>query len=518
MKIASKLRLSAGLAVLSVFVLAAVSTWSYTRIQDLREQIESIDAMRSRANEIYLLTSELLLHRSARAEQQWRRTHEAFTTRLDAVTVDLEPRAKPLLVEVRRRNKALGIIFPRLSESVLIAESRTDQLDEAMRFRFGRVLRELGAIQSLLSQVERYFFEFRDRTIDTVALIVAAGVMIILTAGAVVSVGFIPRLGKQVMELRAVIQSIGAGNLSQSVPVDSRDEIGDVFREVDRMRQGLLESTEQLQQANRQLAGAKAHLETRVEERTAELATANKELESFAYAVSHDLRAPLRSIHGFAQALLEDYGDKLDEQGQDFTKRLQAASVRLGSQIDGILRLSRVSRAKIGHKKVDLSRMASGVLEELKRTDPERSIEIKIEPNIVVIGDEALLRVALQNLLENSWKFTSGKTKPRIELGTERSNGHLSYYVRDNGAGFDMAYSDKLFKPFQRLHSTREFKGDGIGLATVARVVHRHDGKVWAESSPGNGTTVHFTISARPSQGTGGNSVRAEPLDGAREG
>jgi signal transduction histidine kinase len=231
-----------------------------------------------------------------------------------------------------------------------------------------------------------------------------------------------------------------------------------------------------------------------LQQRAAELEATNKELESFSYSVSHDLRAPLRSIDGFSLALLEDNSDRLDGAGKDYLRRIRAASERMAQLIDDLLNLSRVARRAITRETVDLSAMADSIVGELQRTEPERRVAFSANKSLIVDGDERLLRVALENLLGNAWKFTGKCVQPKIEFGVKQDNGTPAYFVRDNGAGFDIAYADKLFGPFQRLHAVTEFKGTGIGLATVQRIVHRHGGRVWAESEVGKGATFYFTL------------------------
>ncbi len=236
------------------------------------------------------------------------------------------------------------------------------------------------------------------------------------------------------------------------------------------------------------------HAEEQIRRYTAQLVASNRELESFSYSVSHDLRSPLRAIDGFSQALLEDYGNSLDQEGQDFLNRIRRNVDRMGTLIDDLLRLSSVFRSEIQYTTVDLSAIAHEVLRELQSLDPERSANIVITPNAKVSADATLMRIVLTNLLQNAWKFTSRRTTASIEFGRSQAHGQIIYFVRDNGAGFDMAYAKMLFGVFQRLHSTHEFPGTGIGLATVQRTIHRHGGTVWAEGAVDQGATVYFTV------------------------
>jgi signal transduction histidine kinase len=258
-------------------------------------------------------------------------------------------------------------------------------------------------------------------------------------------------------------------------------------------------SLQQLTAQAEALRASEARLEARVAQRTQELTYANQELESFSYSVSHDLRAPLRAIDGFSQALLEDEGERLTAQGRHLLQRLRAAATRMGQLIDDLLQLSRVGRSEMQRDRVDLSALAHQVAEELQRSEPGRDVRFDIAEGLEAQGDARLLRVALENLLGNAWKFTSRCPTARIELFVENREGRPLYTVRDNGVGFNMAYAGKLFSPFQRLHKATDFPGAGIGLATVQRIVHRHGGSIEAEAGPGTGATFRFTLGeARP--------------------
>ena len=225
-----------------------------------------------------------------------------------------------------------------------------------------------------------------------------------------------------------------------------------------------------------------------------ELERANKELEAFSYSVSHDLRAPLRHVDGFSQILLEDYGEKLDEEGRRYLQQVREASQQMAQLIDDLLNLSRVTRTELRKEPVDLSQMSEQIAETLKKTEPDRKAEFVIERGLVTEGDARLLRVLLDNLLGNAWKYAGKKDLAKIEFGQTTRDGQTVYHVRDNGAGFDMTYVHKLFGVFQRLHPLSDFPGTGIGLGTVQRIVHRHGGQVWAESVVGQGATFYFTL------------------------
>ncbi len=236
-------------------------------------------------------------------------------------------------------------------------------------------------------------------------------------------------------------------------------------------------------------------VQTEIQGVNAELFTANKELEAFSYSVSHDLRAPLRAIDGFSHALLEDCADKLDDDGRGYLNRIRAAAQRMGLLIDDLLNLSRLSRAPLRKQNVDISALAGSIASDLQATQPERKIDLRIEGGLKATADPGLLRVVLENLLNNAWKFTSKRECAHIEFGMTPGNGTPIYFIRDDGAGFDPAYADRLFGAFQRLHAMSEFAGTGVGLATVQRIVRRHGGRIWAESAVDHGATFSFTLS-----------------------
>ena len=281
---------------------------------------------------------------------------------------------------------------------------------------------------------------------------------------------------------------------SVRAPKFGADELGTLTDAFNQMLGRIEEQKKELQQHAMKLEQRVAERTAELERRAVELQAANSELDAFAYSVSHDLRAPLRSIDGFSQVLLEDYGAQLDEAGRDSLQRVRAATQRMATLIDDLLKLARVSRAEMRTERVDLSGMARDVVADIQRTTPDRQVEFAIAPGLEAEGDARLLRVVLDNLLRNGWKYTGKQPQPRVEFTAVDENGDRVFVIKDNGAGFDMKYANKLFGVFQRLHSTAEFEGTGVGLATVRRIINRHGGRIWAEGVVDQGATFYFTL------------------------
>jgi signal transduction histidine kinase len=296
-----------------------------------------------------------------------------------------------------------------------------------------------------------------------------------------------------VRSLRAVsegVERLASGDFAHEIEVPQGDEIGDLAREANRTAARLREYREQADRESR--LAAEALVEARRQARAAEVA--NQELEAFSYSVSHDLRAPLRRIDGFSQALIEDDADRLSAKGTEHLGRIRAGAQRMAELIDDLLRLSRVSRGEFKKDRVDLSATVGLVIAELRKANPERAVEVVVQDGVTVVADARLVRIVLENLLGNAWKFTSKTERARVEFGSRHGDDGTVYFVKDNGAGFDMKYASRLFGAFQRLHAEKEFPGTGIGLATVQRIVQRHGGRIWVEASVGSGATFQFTL------------------------
>lgn len=324
------------------------------------------------------------------------------------------------------------------------------------------------------SQIQRYFY----------MMLTALGIVSVVSV--LVAMVMQKAVTEPIFALASTAKSIATDrDFSMRAEKISDDEIGQMVDAFNAMLGAI-------QQRDLELLSHKSELETKVEERTSELKAANQELEAFSYSVSHDLRSPLRAIDGFSQALLEDYADQLDSAALGYLERVRMASQRMGVLIDSMLWLSRVTRQEIVTRKVDFSQICEEVVRDIQDRDPAREVSVTVQAEMSMRCDARLMRIVVTNLVDNAFKYTQKTTIPEIAIGCKEG----VFFIKDNGAGFDMRYVDKLFGAFQRLHSKEEFEGTGIGLATVARVVHRHGGDIWAESELGVGATFYFTVPA----------------------
>ncbi len=376
-----------------------------------------------------------------------------------------------LLVDDQPANLlALEAMLQGLGQNLVKAESGREALKRLLTHDFAVILLDVKMPDMDGFETAALIRE-RDKSRDTPIIFLTAADKTHTEAVRGYAVGAVDYL------VKPVVPEFVRSKVSVFVELAKKTEL--LRRQADRLREG--------EQAARDLAEARAELVRELEHK-------NQELESFSYAVSHDLRAPLRRIEAFSRAVMESQESRLDEAGQRFFDRIQEASRQMSQLIDDVLRLSKVSRAELRQQDVDLSGLAAAILDRIRESEPGRSVEARIRPGVSVVGDGHLLRIALTNLLENAWKFTAREPAARIEFGLTSVAGEPTYFVRDNGAGFDMTYVDRLFGPFQRLHLASEFPGSGIGLATVRRIIHRLGGRVWAEGMVGQGATFHFTL------------------------
>lgn len=381
------------------------------------------------------------------------------------------------------------------SDRTIVASSLTTDLGQTLtdlnnREQHQWKIREINNASGLLGILA---IEFSDRKLtsaytearDLGVTIALLGMIIIASVG--ILVGFL--LTRRLEIITQTAKRLSKGDFSARTQIQGQDELGTLARTFDEMTVNLQEANNQIQQLNKDL-------EMRVHERTAELRSVNQELESFAYSVSHDLRTPLRAIDGYSHALGEDYGDRLDKEGKEYLDRVRKGAQRMGILIDDLLQLSRINRVELEKKEVDLRIVAEEVIEELKAGDPNKKVDIKIGHDLKVFGDPQLLRVLMDNLLGNAWKFTGRESVASMIFDHDTKNPNV-FYVRDNGVGFSKSNENKLFGAFERLHNISEFPGSGVGLATVKRIVNRHGGEVWAEAQEGEGATFFFTLTPK---------------------
>lgn len=313
--------------------------------------------------------------------------------------------------------------------------------------------------------------------------------LLCLIAALLASSGFRRAVARPIVELAKIAHDISRNKdyAIRATPTGGADEIAMMIAAFNEM-------LGQIQQRDDALHLARNELEQRVHDRTAELEAVNKELEAFSYSVAHDLRGPLDTMDGFSYILLTQYASKLDAEGREYLELLRSGSRRMGALIDDLLNLSRITISVMHRQVVDLGTIAREVTDDLRKSEPDRKVEIVVGRNLIADGDANLLRIVLDNLLRNAWKYSSRHKSSRIEFGATPFDGGRAYFVRDDGAGFDPGHADRLFKPFQRLHAESDFTGTGIGLSTVARIIQRHGGKVWADGAPEQGATFYFTL------------------------
>ena len=308
-------------------------------------------------------------------------------------------------------------------------------------------------------------------------------------------------MSRPIAQLSACATALKNGDDSVRATIETSDELGDLALSFNSMIEAIRVRTKDLEEALEELYQLNIALEDKVQKRTAQLESANSELESFNYSASHDLRAPLTRLAGFCDALREEYGEKIDEQGIYYIDRIAATGVQMDRVLSALLTLYQVQQREMIPRRLDISELVSAVAASLRQREPEREVSFNIQESVMVYGDMKLLWLALENLLGNAWKFTKGKPEARIDFGTVEKDGKATCFITDNGAGFDMTYYEKLFKPFQRLHNSDEFSGTGVGLAIVQRILSRHGGRIWLESSEGVGTTCYFFLPKGPDDG-----------------
>jgi signal transduction histidine kinase len=478
MNIATKERLVTGMGLAAIGIIAAMIWWTHSEVENATRQRRVTVEIARGLTDLRLVTFEYRLYHNERTRVQW----GAVSDRVDRLIANARfvvPAQMEILADLRETRAASRRLFAELT-AARGADRADAPLDEASR-RFEAQL--LG--QLLTYEQESYTRAYRLNSLATeritdaqrqVSIVILAGLALI--AAIIVGTSWFLRRNvlAPIAALRQATREVAAGNWDFVLGQRGDDEIGELSKNFDAMTKSLRESFAQVERSNQGLAAL------------------NEELKAFSYSVSHDLRGPLRSMDGFSLALLEDYGDKLDAEGRDALERIRGASQRMGGLIDDLLRLSQVTRAELNVTRVDLSAIAHEIAAGIVSEQPGRTVEWAIQPGLSVRADAPLMRIVMQNLLQNAWKFTGKTDQPVIRVGALEREGKMSYFVADNGVGFDMAHAQSLFGAFQRLHHAGDFPGTGIGLAIVQRIIRRHDGTVWAEAKEGEGATFFFSV------------------------
>lgn len=476
MKIRTKGWLTTAATFGAIVLIGAMATWAQAELRDASQQRRQTAEVAQALRDLQLVSFEFLLHRLDRSRAQEALAWQRLSSLLPQLRFAEDAESARLADDLRERLAQTHRLF---GEFQVASDQRHADPEVQRRFEAQLSSQLLLMQQDNLTDVSHLTVHASERieTAQRRMLGVIIGGLALLALTSAVGAWLIQRnVLRPVARLEQATREIAAGNWTFQLQTDRADEIGELSRHFDAMTRALRNSFAQVERSNE------------------ELTTLNRELESFSYSVSHDLRAPLRSMDGFSLALLEDYGDRIDDEGRDHLQRIRAASQRMGRLIDDLLGLSRVTRAELNLRPVDMSAMAREIADTLSRQKPARHVRWEIADGIVVQADRALLQVALQNLMENAWKFTGKTAEPLIRVGAERQGDHLVGHVADNGAGFDMAYVSRLFGAFQRLHHEAEYPGTGIGLATVQRVFRRHGGDVWVQAAPGRGATFYFSL------------------------
>lgn len=478
MKIASKERLATSALLAVIGVIAAAVWWTEVEVEDARRERRQASEIASAMTSQRLVTFDYVLNRHERARMQM----EGASQRVDnliAASIFSGKAELDALAAMRAKRVQIRQLFGELVsaagnvDSDVLSASLSRPFESQLLSRLATLQQDNLAAAARLSTLTTLRSSV---ALERLVFVIVSGLALI----ALVKIGVSWLIHRDVLtpvaRLQHAAQQVAAGNWGVAFGEGGTDEIGQLTRDLSSMTRSLRASLRQVERSNQDLAAA------------------NRELEAFSYSVSHDLRAPLRSMDGFSLALLEDYGDKLDEEGKDALNRIRGASQRMGHLIDDLLRLSQVTRAELKVKLMDLSEVAHAIADAPQGDLPGRPVEWKIEEGMTAIADKELMRIVLQNLLQNAQKFTGKKTNAAIRVGSQIRDGRKVYFVADNGAGFDMQHATRLFGAFQRMHHAEDFPGTGIGLAIAQRVIQKHGGQIWAEAKIGEGATFYFTI------------------------
>jgi signal transduction histidine kinase len=501
MKIRTRLKIMTAASITIVVIMTLLLYWSQHRLTEATKVNDIADEIVNSVLERTILRSDYLRNDNQRAKVQWLSKQNQIGTLIKKAASQFDSAdGRKIISNMQKDNDETAAVFQKIV-------ANRDSLSNGVRQQA-----QANDIENKL--VSQLLLKTYDTIDETRRLQAASNVLMISTQknAALVSLAFLITLtlfmiivawslgrviGKGIEHLQQGAAAIGAGNLQYTIPLTIGDEFAEVAGAFNTMSGKLAESHAALKQEieERKRAAYKIEqLNLDLNQTVLQLQAANQELEAFAYSVSHDLRAPLRAMSGFSEALVEDFGDQLNGEARSYLDEIVFGSRHMGQLIDGLLTLSRSTRGELRRDLIDLSAMADRIRSELEKAEPERRVEWRIEPGLSARGDKHMIELVMRNLLGNAWKYSAGKAEPVIRVYAEMENDERFFCVADNGAGFDMAHADKLFQPFQRLHRQDEFPGIGIGLATSQRIINRHGGSIHGTGEPGKGATLKFSL------------------------
>jgi signal transduction histidine kinase len=502
MKISTRLHILTAVSAALVVIIALLFYWSQQRLATANKAKNLADEIVSSVFERNTLRNDYLNNDNQRAKDLWFSKQNQLRDLLKSAPDNLVSICdREIFTDILEEIEGSSAIFQQILKNrenakkgvhlQAQADENQNRLVAQLLLKFLNTIADARKLQVAGNEL----IESTQKTAAAVSLsiIVTVSLFVIIVAW---SLGRI--ISKGVKNLQMGAASIGAGNFHHTIPLTGGDEFANVAVAFNTMTVKLAESHAALEQdilARMRAANEIEGLNKELNHTISQLQGANQELEAFAYSVSHDLRAPLRAMSSFSEALIEDYGDKLVGEARDYLGEIVIGSRHLGQLIDGLLTLSRSTRGELRHDRVDISEMTVRIRSELEKFDPERCVKWVIDPCLRVVGDSRMIEVVMRNLLDNAWKYTGGVAEPLISVYAEQKEGRETFFcVADNGAGFDMAHAENLFKPFQRLHRQNEFPGIGIGLATSQRIVHRHGGSINATGTPHEGAIFRFSL------------------------
>ncbi len=494
MKINKRLALNTWISLGVIILILSSFIWSFLQIQRTGRNKALIDEMQRVVLDRISHRDDYLLHPSERAKTQWQIASDNLRKLLEAASESLtDKKDKILLQEARRDYEATFSTFTELlSIHQQKAKSRASLNETESRIISQLFLKSYALQDSVIrlnESTDKSDAKARSRGMVLVLLFIAGGAMVV----AINSFLLNRIVAQRVIALSEGVRTIGEGNLDYRIDVLGNDELSDLGLASNEMAARLKKSYISIEDLNQEIAEREL-IEENLKHRTEELEEANRELEAFAYSVSHDLQAPLRAIDGFSGMLAKDLQDRLEDDEKRKIKVIRDNAQKMGRLIDDLLAFSRLGRTEVSWSSIDMEQVAKDAWQEQLALNPGRKLELINGKLPRARGDQSLVRQVLSNLLSNAVKFTRNRDQAVIEIGGTTGEGESIYYVRDNGAGFDMKYYDKLFGVFQRLHSDSEYKGNGVGLAILQRIVQRHGGRVWAEGEVGQGATFYFSL------------------------